>query len=76
LFKNNLIDVLKNRKSKKCEAEISEATGKIVNQKRLSSKEFLEGYDAIWKEGPPVKYQNIGSREMVSRSTNQNQTLW
>jgi len=55
---------------------VSEAIGKIENQKRLSSKEFLKGYETIWKEGPTVKYQNIGSKEMISRSTNQNQTLW
>ena len=24
----------------------------------LSSKKFLEGYDALWKEGPSIKYQN------------------
>jgi hypothetical protein len=26
--------------------------------KRLSSKEFLESLEAIWEEGPLVKYQN------------------
>ena len=26
--------------------------------KRLSSKEFLQYLDAIYEEGPPVKYQN------------------
>ncbi len=26
--------------------------------KNLSSKEFLKGYDALWKEGPSIKYQN------------------
>lgn len=24
----------------------------------LPSKEFLKGYDAIWKQGPSIKYQN------------------
>ena len=30
---------------------------KIKNEERLSSKEFLEVYDNLWKEGPGVKYQ-------------------
>ena len=31
---------------------------KSEKQKRLSSKEFLNGYEAIWKQGPSVKYQS------------------
>ncbi|HUK84307.1 MAG TPA: hypothetical protein VLU95_00445 [Candidatus Acidoferrum sp.] len=27
-------------------------------ENRKSSEEFLKGYNAIWKEGPSVKYQN------------------
>lgn len=27
-------------------------------RKRMKSKEFLEIYDKLWKEGPRVKYQN------------------
>jgi hypothetical protein len=46
------------------------------NKKRLSSKDFIEGYNAIWKEGPAVQYKNIGSKEMLPRSINQNPTLW
>jgi hypothetical protein len=26
--------------------------------KRTSSKDFLKGYDEIWKNGPTVKYSN------------------
>jgi hypothetical protein len=29
--------------------------------KRLSSKDFLEKFDTMWKEGPKVKYQNPDS---------------
>jgi hypothetical protein len=29
--------------------------------KRTSSKDFLKGYDAIWKNGPTVKYINPDS---------------
>jgi hypothetical protein len=27
-------------------------------QKKMKSKEFLEIYDKLWKEGPGTKYQN------------------
>ncbi len=30
-------------------------------KKRSSSKEFLEGYDLIWKGTAPVKYENPDS---------------
>ena len=30
----------------------------IKEKSNLSSKEFLKGYDAIWKQGPSIKYQN------------------
>jgi hypothetical protein len=29
-----------------------------VMRKRLSRQDFLECLEAIWEEGPPVKYQN------------------
>jgi hypothetical protein len=76
VFKNRLIESLKNRNTEKNDAEVSVVIGKIENKKRLSSKEFLKGYETIWKEGPTVHYQNIGSKEMLSRSINQNPTLW
>ncbi len=76
MFKNRLINSLKSKNIKKFDSEVSETLRKTENQKRLSSKEFLKGYETIWKEGPIIKYQNIGSKEMVSRSTNQNPTLW
>jgi hypothetical protein len=76
VFKNRLIDSLKNRNMIKNDAEVSVVIGKIEKQKRLSSKEFLKGYEAIWKEGPTVNYQNIGSKEMLSRSINKNPTVW
>jgi hypothetical protein len=76
VLKNRLIDSLKNRNMKKHDAEVSEAIGKKENQKRLSSKEFLKSYETLWREGPAVKYRNIGSKEMLSPSTNQEPNLW
>ncbi len=76
MLKNRLIASLKNRNMKKHDAEVSEAIGKMENQKRLSSKEFLKSYETLWKEGPAVKYRNIGSKEMLSPSTNQDPNLW
>ena len=76
MVKNRLIASLKNRNMEKCDAEVSKAVGKMENQKRLSSKEFLKSYETLWKEGPAVRYRNIGSKEMLSPSTIQNSTLW
>ena len=76
VLKNRLIDSLKNRNVEKYDAEVSVAIGKMENQKRLSSKEFLKSYETLWKEGPAVKYRNNGSKEMLSPSVNQNPTLW
>jgi hypothetical protein len=45
-------------------------------KKKTSSKEFLKNYEAIWKEGPAVKFRGIGSKEMLSRSINQNPNIW
>jgi hypothetical protein len=76
VFKNRLIASLKNRNMEKYDAEVSKAIIKMEKQKRLSSKEFLKSYETLWKEGPAVKYRNIGSKEMLSPSTIQNPTLW
>ena len=76
MVKNRLIASLKKRNMEKCDAEVSKAVGKLENQKRLSSKEFLKSYETLWKEGPAVRYRNIGSKEMLSPSTIQNSTLW
>jgi hypothetical protein len=76
VFKNRLIDSLKKREMEKCDGEESKAIGKTKNQKRLSSKEFLKSYETLWKEGPAVKYRNIGSKEMLSPSIIQDPNLW
>lgn len=76
MSKNRLIASLKDKNIEKNDTEVSVVIGKIENKKRLSSKEFLKGYETIWKEGPTVNYQNIGAKEMLPRSINKNATLW
>ncbi len=76
MFKNRLIDALKNRNSANSDEEISEAAKKIDNQTRLSSREFLKVYEIIWQEGPSIKYQSIGSIEKLPPSIMQDPTLW
>ena len=75
-MKDRLIDILKNRNREICDTSLSEAIGKMENQKRLSSKEFQKTYETIWEEGPTVRYQNIGSKEMLSQANKKNPTLW
>jgi hypothetical protein len=59
MFKDRLSYGLKrSRKSKKVSEETLQALDKIERLERLSSEEFLKLYDTLWKEGPPVKYQN------------------
>jgi hypothetical protein len=76
MFKNRLLEALKNKNSAKSDKVISSATKKIDNQKRLSSQEFLKVHEAIWQDGPKIKYQSIGSMEKLPGSINQNPTLW
>jgi len=59
MFKKRLIKRLKiSQKGKTSDDEIVQAITKIQEHKRLSSKEFLKVYDAIWQEGPKTQYQN------------------
>jgi hypothetical protein len=46
---------------------------KIKTQTRLSSQEFLDVYNSIWKEGPPVHYQNPDSRVRYYKAVNEEQ---
>ncbi len=76
MSKSRLVDALKNNNKEKSDEEIAQATAKMENQKRLSTQEFQKVYETLWKEGPSIKYENIGSRERIARSVNQDQTLW
>jgi len=59
MFKERLIEALKQSQNKETTNQTLQTTmTKIQNQKRLSSEEFLKGFDAIWKDGPKTAYQN------------------
>ncbi len=45
-------------------------------QKRLSTQEFLKGYDTIYQSGPQVKYQNPGLRERELQLINKKPDLF
>jgi hypothetical protein len=59
MFKERLLETLKRSQNEKTPDEKTLQTlTKIQNHKKLSSKEFLNVYDSIWKEGPKTTYQN------------------
>ena len=59
MFTERIVEALKHSKQGAENNQTLEATmAKIQGQKRLSSKEFLSAYDAIWSEGPKTLYQN------------------
>ena len=76
MLKNRIVEALKNRISEKPEREISQAAAKIENQKRLSTKEFLKVYDAMWQAGPKINYQNPGAREREPQLISKNPNLF
>ena len=58
MFKDVLLGALRRtHKTDKPDNEMLQVIGKIQEQKRLSSKEFLKVHDAIWKDGPKIRYQ-------------------
>jgi len=76
MFKNRFLEALKNKNDAKADEVVTAAAKKIDNRKRLSSQEFLKVHEAIWQEGPKIKYQSIGSLEKLPGSFNQNPTQW
>jgi hypothetical protein len=59
MFRDKLLETLNRSKTNNKEDEKTiNAIDKIQRQERLSSEEFLKIYDALWKEGPKVKYQS------------------
>lgn len=62
MFKDMLLNALMRvQKEENANKETLQAIGKIQNQKRLSSDEFLKVYETIWREGPKIKYQSPDS---------------
>jgi hypothetical protein len=58
--KQRLVDALKN--SIESNGHISQAMSKIEKEEKLSSKEFFEIYDSLWREGPTIRYVNPDNR--------------
>jgi hypothetical protein len=62
MFKERLLETLKRSQNEnKPNEETVQTMTKIQNHKTLTSKEFQNAYDLIWKEGPKTTYQNPGS---------------
>lgn len=74
MFKDRLLEALKCTRQPVPNDELSVAVEKIQKQKRLSSQEFQKVYEALWREGPAIKYQthNEGVKEAQSISRLQN----
>ncbi len=63
MLKQRLIDALKTKgDSLESNGQISQAMLKIEKEKKLSSKEFLEVYNSLWKAGPAIRYINPDCR--------------
>ncbi len=71
MFRDKLIGTLKGKKNTdgNDDKKIVTAINKIQKQKRLSSQEFLNIYDSVWKKGPTVQYQNPDERVRHLHST-------
>ena len=58
MFREDLLDALKQKvKENESNKEAKNIINKIETQKRLSSKEFLQVFDAIRKDGPTTKFK-------------------
>ena len=73
LSKNRFLNALKIKGNQNpADQEMAKAFSKIENQKRLSSQEFRNVYDSIWKAGPSVGYQSPDGRVRESLSLKNN----
>ena len=63
MFTDEVLDALKRKQiTGKPDAQLSRAIEKIRKNKRLSTCELFKVYDALWKEGPKVKYESPDTR--------------
>jgi hypothetical protein len=76
MIKNKLVTALKNKISGKPKKDALQTATKKEPPKRLSTQEFLKGYDSIYQAGPKIKYQNPGSMEKESQLIKENQSLF
>jgi hypothetical protein len=76
MFKTKIVNALKNRVGEKPKKDALHVATKNERQKRLSSQEFLKGYDIIYQAGPQIKYQNPGVLERESQLINKKSNLF
>jgi hypothetical protein len=62
-----LIKCIKKSQKKKQNETMLKAMEKMGKHKKLKSKEFLEVYQLLWREGPKIKYGNPEKWERVTR---------
>jgi len=67
MSKERMLEVLKRKQRVSPDERTRLAMTKMQKQKRLSSEEFLRVHDALWKDGPKIKYQNPDAWDGVSR---------
>jgi hypothetical protein len=59
MFKEDLLGTLKRvLEANGTDSETAQAISKLQSEQKLSSKEFLQIYDALRKEGPHTRYQH------------------
>lgn len=57
MFSDKLLETLDRTENKeKVDEETTKLIDKLRKQERLSSEEFQKVFDALWKEGPKIKY--------------------
>ena len=76
MLKPKVVKELKNSISEKPEKIALQVVTKQGRQKKLSTQEFLKGYDTIYQSGPQVKYQNPGVRERELQLINKKPILF
>ena len=63
MSKNRFLNAIKIKGNQNpADRDLTKAFSKIEKQKRLSSQEFLNVYDSLWKAGPSVVYQSPDGR--------------
>jgi hypothetical protein len=73
MSKNRFLNALKAKGNRNpADQEITSAFSKNEKQKRLSSQEFLDVYNSLWKPGPSVVYQSPDGRVRESLSLKNN----
>jgi hypothetical protein len=76
MLKTKVVEELKNSISEQPKKIVLQVATKKGRQKRLSTQDFLKGYDTIYQSGPQVKYLNPGVRERELQLINKKPDLF